>query len=96
MTVLVTHAPVTAEDVCTSTDLVEEEDLQQNNRLPIVTTIEGATTSGEIKPYFQGRRSLITSLIVIFKLELNGLMYCSGAGESSDTSGSSCDSPAAR
>lgn len=61
MTVFVTHTPVAAaEEVCTSTDLVEEEDLQQSDRLPIVTTVEEATTSGEIKPYFHGRGSFIS------------------------------------
>ncbi|MCI4387820.1 hypothetical protein PGIGA_G00078570 [Pangasianodon gigas] len=52
--VLVTQAPV-ADEVCPSADLcqVEEEELQQSNRLPIITTIEGATSSEEIKPYFR-------------------------------------------
>ncbi|XP_058265415.1 uncharacterized protein LOC131365688 [Hemibagrus wyckioides] len=50
--VLVTQAPA-AEEVCHSEDLCQvEEDLQQS-RIPIITTIEGATSSEEIKPYFR-------------------------------------------
>lgn len=93
VTVLVTNGPVAAEEVCTSTDLVEEEDLGQSSRLPIVTTIEGATSSGDIKPYFQGRVALgilaTSQFFWFFKPELNGLMYCSGAGKGSYTCGSS-------
>lgn len=55
--VLVTQAAA-AEEVCHSEDLCHvEEDLQQS-RIPIITTIEGATSSEEIKPYFRGRASL--------------------------------------
>ncbi|XP_060792814.1 uncharacterized protein LOC132896117 isoform X2 [Neoarius graeffei] len=52
--VLVTHIPA-ADEVCPSEDLcpTEEEDLQQSNGLPIITTIESATSSEEIKPYFR-------------------------------------------
>lgn len=57
--VLVTQAPA-AEVVCHSEDLCPvEEDLQQSSRIPIITTIEGAVSSEEIKPYFRGRASLI-------------------------------------
>ncbi|KAK3519155.1 hypothetical protein QTP70_020012 [Hemibagrus guttatus] len=50
--VLVTQAPA-VEEVCHSEDLCQvEEDLQQS-RIPIITTIEGATSSEEIKPYFR-------------------------------------------
>ncbi|XP_053499153.1 uncharacterized protein LOC128619186 isoform X1 [Ictalurus furcatus] len=49
--VLVTHVPV-ADEVCPSVDLcqVQEEDLHQSS---IITTIDGATSSEEIKPYFR-------------------------------------------
>lgn len=96
VTLLVTHAPA-AEEVCTSTDLVEEEDIQQSSRIPIVTTIEGAASSGEGKPYFHGRVSLfiLTTVPLFSKPELHGLMYCSGAGKSTDTSGSSFGSAVA-
>lgn len=55
--VLVTHVPV-ADEVCPSVDLcqVQEEDLHQSS---IITTIDGATSSEEIKPYFRGRISLV-------------------------------------
>lgn len=89
VTVLFAHAPA-ADKVCASTDLV-----QQSSGIPIVTKIEGATSLGEVKPYFQGRRSLLVSTVSFFKLELNGLMYCSGAGKGPDTSGSSFGSAVA-
>lgn len=64
--VLVTHIPA-ADEVCPSEDLcpTEEEDLQQSNGLPIITTIESATSSEEIKPYFRGRLSLIILAMVL-------------------------------
>lgn len=63
--VLVTHVPAT-DEVCSSEDLcpTEEEDLQQSNGLPIITTIERAASSQEIKPYFRGSVSLVILAMV--------------------------------
>ncbi|XP_027021283.1 uncharacterized protein LOC113655147 [Tachysurus fulvidraco] len=61
--VLVTQAPA-AEVVCHAEDLCPvEEDLQQSSRIPIITTIEGAVSSEEIKPYFRVLMGNIPTLL---------------------------------